>query len=179
MRVLGAKVRGQASNGHAWRCNRGNAILTCIASPCFQKVLCGQPTQLDEVIFLLLPFLAIAFTTAFVEIASAQQLVSNVNGGGGATSAFGPRPSWFLLPTRGREGVDYGMARPSEDIEYDDPSLKEEELIHDDFNFGHRYRQKQLQRCWCRRPRCGECPANDAAADVVFHLIGFFLNFCG
>lgn len=38
--------------------------------------------------------------------------------------------------------VDYGMARPSEDIEYDNPSLKEEEPIHDDFNFGYRYRQK-------------------------------------
>lgn len=37
-------------------------------------------------------------------------------------------------------GVDYGMARPSEDIEYDDPSLREEEPIHDDFNFGYRYR---------------------------------------
>lgn len=32
--------------------------------------------------------------------------------------------------------VDYGMARPSEVIEYDDPSLKEEESIHHDFNFG-------------------------------------------
>jgi hypothetical protein len=39
------------------------------------------------------------------------------------------------LPGR---SVNYGMTRPSEDIEYDDPSLKEEEPIHDDFNFGHR-----------------------------------------
>jgi len=36
--------------------------------------------------------------------------------------------------------VDYGMACTSEDIEYDDPSLKEEEPIDDDFNFGHRCR---------------------------------------
>jgi len=35
---------------------------------------------------------------------------------------------------------DYEMAHPSEDIEYDDPSLKEEEPIHDDFNLGNRYR---------------------------------------
>ncbi len=40
------------------------------------------------------------------------------------------------------QSVDYGMARPSEEMEYDDPSLKEEEPIHDDFNFGHRYREK-------------------------------------
>lgn len=35
--------------------------------------------------------------------------------------------------------VDRGMARPSEVIEYHDPSLKEEESIHHDFNFEHRH----------------------------------------
>lgn len=48
----------------------------------------------------------------------------------------------LLLGLVGRAGFAYGMARPSEDIEYDDPSLKEEEPIHDDFNLGHRYRQE-------------------------------------
>lgn len=36
--------------------------------------------------------------------------------------------------------VNYGMTRPSEDIEYDDPSLKEDEPVHYDFNFRYRYR---------------------------------------
>jgi hypothetical protein len=38
--------------------------------------------------------------------------------------------------------VDYGMARPSEDIEYDVPSLEEEEPDYDDFDTGHRHRKE-------------------------------------
>ncbi|MFK0167083.1 hypothetical protein [Rhizobium sp. NPDC090279] len=33
--------------------------------------------------------------------------------------------------------VDYGMGCPSDDIEYDVSSLKEEEPNHDDFNIAH------------------------------------------
>jgi hypothetical protein len=51
-----------------------------------------------------------------------------------------------MLPSHGGGGaprycivaVKHRMARPS-DIECDDPSLKEEEPIHDDFNFGHAF----------------------------------------
>lgn len=43
--------------------------------------------------------------------------------------------------------VGYGMARPSENIEYDVSSLKEEEPDHDDFDTWHRHRKEQLQRC--------------------------------
>jgi hypothetical protein len=46
--------------------------------------------------------------------------------------------------------VDYGMARPSEDIEYDVLFLKGKEQNHADFYLGHRHREEQLQRCWGR-----------------------------
>lgn len=36
------------------------------------------------------------------------------------------------------------MARTAEDIDCDEASLKEEKPIHDDFNFGHRYRSANL-----------------------------------
>ena len=46
--------------------------------------------------------------------------------------------------------VDSGMARPSEDIEYDVLLLKGKEPSHAYFHFGYRHREEQLQRYWAR-----------------------------
>lgn len=45
--------------------------------------------------------------------------------------------------------VDYGMARPSENIEYDVSLLKGKEPSHADFHIGCRHWEEQLQCCWC------------------------------
>ena len=75
----------------------------------------------------------------------------------GTFSQNQPRPAFrrngnafhgkFDLLTNGAN-VNYGMARPSENIEYDVSLLKGKEPGHADFHIGYRHREEQLQCRW-------------------------------
>jgi|APEBP8051073352_1049397.scaffolds.fasta_scaffold38618_1 hypothetical protein len=73
----------------------------------------------------------------------------------------------LFLGLVGRAGFAYGVARPSEDIEYDAVLLNGKEPSHADFHVGYRHWKEQLRRGWgIRRARRFDVASSALSQDL-------------
>lgn len=79
----------------------------------------------------------------------------------------------LFLGLVGRAGFAYGMACPSEDIEYDAVLLNGKEPSHADFHVGYRHWKEQLQRGWgIRRARRFDVASSALSQDLQLGGMG-------